>query len=70
MSVNLSFAHPTNWRCAACNQELQPKKIAVSYLHSVFHVELMACPECGFVLIPADLALGRMLEVERLLEDK
>lgn len=70
MSTTLSFTHPTTWRCAACDQDLQARKVAVSYLHSVFHVELMACPECGFVLVPADLALGRMLEVEQLLEDK
>ncbi len=66
----LSFTHPTSWRCAACNQDLQPQKVAVSYLHSVFHVELMACSQCGFVLVPEDLALGKMLEVEQLLEDK
>ena len=66
----LSFAQPTNWRCAACNQALQPHKVTVSYLHSVFHVELMACGQCGFVLVPEELALGKMLEVEQLLEDK
>ena len=28
------------------------------------------CPECGFVLVPEELATGRMLEVEKILEDK
>ena len=68
--TSLTFTEPTKWRCAACNEELQPQKVAVSYLHSVFHVELMACKKCGFVLVPEDLAMGRMLEVEQLLEDK
>ena len=66
----LSFAVPTTWSCAACNQALQPREVTISYLHSVFHVELMACSRCGFVLVPEELAVGKMLEVEQLLEDK
>ena len=30
----------------------------------------MACPQCGFILVPESLAVGKMLEVEQLLEDK
>jgi hypothetical protein len=67
---NFSFISDTGWRCGCCNKELQPRKVNVEYMGSVFNVELMACPACGFVLIPEELALGKMLEVEQLLEDK
>jgi hypothetical protein len=33
-------------------------------------VELLKCPRCGLVFIPEDLALGKMAEVEQILEDK
>lgn len=65
-----SFAAKTPWRCAPCNQDLQPDKVTVTYMGSSFTVELMVCPGCGQVLIPEDLALGKMHEVEQLLEDK
>ena len=65
-----SFLAATSWQCTQCRQALQPAKVGVTYLNSVFTVELMACPECGFILVPEDLAVGKMLEVEQLLEDK
>ncbi|MBM9614391.1 DNA-binding protein [Desulfobulbus rhabdoformis] len=65
-----SFVEATDWQCAACNQPLEATKVQVTYLKSAFHVELMTCPKCGFTLIPEDLAVGKMLEVEQLLEDK
>ncbi len=65
-----SFIEATTWQCAGCYQPLQPVKVNVSYLNSVFNVELMACPQCGFILVPEKLAVGKMLEVEQLLEDK
>ena len=65
-----SFSEATDWQCAGCNQPLQPTQVKVTYLNSVFNVELMACPQCGFILVPEGLAVGKMLEVEQLLEDK
>lgn len=65
-----SFLEATAWHCASCNQPLQPTKMQVTYLNSAFDVELMACPSCGFTLVPESLAVGKMLEVEQLLEDK
>lgn len=40
------------------------------YLQSAFDVFLPRCPQCGLTMIPRTLAEGKMLEVERLLEDK
>jgi hypothetical protein len=44
--------------------------VELEYLGSLFNVELPACPGCGMVLIPESLALGKMNQVEHLLEDK
>lgn len=65
-----SFIEATSWQCAECNQPLQAAKVNVAYLGSVFNVKLMTCPQCGFILVPESLAMGKMLEVEQLLEDK
>ena len=65
-----SFIEKTSWQCADCDQPMQPTKVNVTYLNSVFNVELMACPKCGLILVPESLAAGKMLEVEKLLEDK
>ncbi|CCO22723.1 DVU_1557 family redox protein [Maridesulfovibrio hydrothermalis] len=60
----------SSWKCSACGKALSPKPVELEYLGSRFNVELPACPECGLILIPEELALGKMAEVERLLEDK
>lgn len=58
------------WKCAKCKVELAPTKVVLSYMgYNVAH-EIPACPKCGKVYIPKELAEGRMLEVEQLLEDK
>ena len=48
----------------------QAGEITVAYLGSEFPVDLYRCPQCGFVLVSEDLALGKMAEVEQMLEDK
>jgi predicted RNA-binding Zn-ribbon protein involved in translation (DUF1610 family) len=58
------------WKCGKCGAELVLKKTVLKYLgHTVSH-EVPACPKCGKVYIPQELAEGRMCEVEQLLEDK
>ncbi len=58
------------WMCANCNMPLETSKVDVAYLDNAFPVDLLKCPNCGLVLIPEDLALGKMVEVEKQLEDK
>jgi RNase P subunit RPR2 len=58
------------WMCAKCNLPLVSGQVMVAYLDSAYPVELLKCPQCGLVLIPEDLALGKMVEVEKMLEDK
>lgn len=56
--------------CARCGVPLAPGPVTLSYLGSSFPVELYKCPQCGLVYIPEALALGKMDQVEKALEDK
>ena len=61
---------PTDWLCAKCNVPLKAERITVAYLNNAYPVDLLTCPQCGQVFVPEDLALGKMADVERELEDK
>jgi len=56
--------------CTLCNEPLVLRQITLSYLNSAFPVELPACPVCGQFFIPEELAMGKILHVEKSLEDK
>ena len=68
--IQVPEADASGWKCAQCNQPLELKPVELEYLDSLFNVELPACPQCNMVLIPEALALGKMNQVEHLLEDK
>ena len=59
-----------NWTCDKCNRPLVVGQVTVEYLGNQFATELPQCPECGMVYISEELAMGKMAEVEQLLEDK
>ena len=61
---------PITWMCGKCNRPLEITKVDVAYLGSAFPVDLWKCPQCGQVFIPENLALGKMADVEKQLEDK
>lgn len=58
------------WICAKCSCPVEVGPIKAMYLSGVFDLDLLKCPSCKNVLVPEDLALGQMLEVEKELEDK
>jgi hypothetical protein len=58
------------WSCAKCGIPLEMAKVEVGYRGSKYPVNLPKCPKCGLVFVPEELALGKMAEVEKLLEDK
>jgi hypothetical protein len=68
--MNVENGQDTQWICDKCNRKLELKKVKVRYLAGNFEVELMKCPQCNTVCIGEELALGKMLEVEKGLEDK
>lgn len=69
-NMNVIKDEKTPWLCSKCKTKLEKSLVNVKYLNGSFEVELMKCPECNMVFIPEDLALGKMLEVEKSLEDK
>jgi hypothetical protein len=70
VSVKLDLSDAANWICARCQAALVIKKVDVSYLGSSFPVDMAVCPQCGQIFVPEALALGKMAEVEKTLEDK
>ena len=70
MSEYFDPAKYEGWMCVDCDVPMQLGKVDVSYLGNSFPVDLLKCPQCGQVLIPEELALGKMAEAEKALEDK
>ena len=70
MSEPVSQAQAQNWMCTRCQVPLELGKVNVGYLDSAFPVDLPRCPRCGQVLVSEELATGKMVEVEKQLEDK
>ena len=59
-----------NLECMKCPVPLIKGKAKFMYLDNGFPVELPVCPVCVFVYVPEELALGKVLSVEKALEDK
>ena len=57
-------------KCRKCNVPLEKGRARFMYLDNGFPVELPLCPVCGFVYVPEELAVGKVLAVEKALEDK
>lgn len=70
MITNLGIEENREWKCLACDKLLKLNKVRIDYMNGSFTVELPCCPQCGMALVPEEIALGKMLEVEKLLEDK
>ncbi|AGL02314.1 DVU_1557 family redox protein [Desulfoscipio gibsoniae] len=70
MSSVLKEPAKESWRCNKCDVSLELGKVNIEYMGSVFPYELLKCPKCGLVFVPEELATGKMLEVEKTLEDK
>ena len=70
MTMMSDTAQATDWTCARCDRPLASGKVNLTYMGSRFAVDLLQCSACGLVFVPEDLAVGKMAEVERILEDK
>jgi len=58
------------WHCSACDRPLELGQVTVTYMNNSFTTDMPRCPGCGRVMVPEALALGKMAEVEKILEDK
>ncbi len=56
--------------CRKCGVPLVKGDAVFGYLDNAFPVQLPVCPKCGFVYVPEELAMGKVLSVEKVLEDK
>lgn len=65
-----NYDEEIRWVCSKCGSKLKEEKVKLVYLGGNFEVELLKCPNCNLVLITEKLAQGKMLEVEKNLEDK
>ncbi|MFH0725309.1 MAG: DNA-binding protein [Pseudomonadota bacterium] len=70
MSHNYIKAEDMEWRCFKCNQPLAVGPALVDYLGNELTTDLPMCPTCSMVLISEQLAVGKVAEVEKILEDK
>ncbi|MDD3313013.1 DVU_1557 family redox protein [Pseudodesulfovibrio sp.] len=68
--IKLPELDGAGWTCASCDEPLVPMARELEYLDSKFTVELPTCPKCGYVLIPEEIAIGKMFRAEQLMEDK
>lgn len=68
--IDLKEITGKGWKCSKCNLELKPLPVTITYMKGSFEVKLPRCEKCGFTFIPPELAMGKMLEVEKILEDK
>ena len=59
-----------SWVCGKCGSMLEIASVNLNYLGSGQPVDLLICKKCNRPLVPAELALGKILEVEKLMEDK
>lgn len=57
-------------RCVKCDIALKQGTVTFDYMGSNFPVDMLVCPKCGAAFVPEDLAVGKMLQVEKALEDK
>lgn len=58
------------WRCQRCQSGLVTGPVTVEYMGNRFTTDLPHCPSCGMILVSEEIALGKMAQVEQMLEDK
>jgi rubredoxin len=58
------------WICRKCGVPLVTQKVVFEYLGHSFSHDVPKCPQCGKVMISGELAEGKVVEVETMLEDK
>lgn len=59
-----------DWICEKCQLAPVQRKVRALYMEGAFELTLPVCPQCGQYFISKELAEGKMLQVERLQEDK
>lgn len=61
---------PGEFFCERCGKPAENGKVMLHYMGNDFPIEMPRCPECGTCYIPEELVMGKILQVEKALEDK
>ena len=59
-----------HWVCAKCGEPLAESQVQVQYLGNAFSMKMLTCPKCGMSMVTEDVAVGKMADAEKILEDK
>ncbi|HNR11953.1 MAG TPA: hypothetical protein PLG17_02530 [Thermodesulfobacteriota bacterium] len=70
MTTKTEHTEATEWRCFQCGASLEMRPVNIAYMEYSFPVNVPQCPQCGLVYISEELAIVKMAEVEKMLEDK
>ena len=70
MKIEKLSSEALDWQCDKCQRTLVLGPVSVTYMGNRFSTEMPHCPQCGLIMVPEEVALGKMAEVEQILEDK
>ena len=56
--------------CEKCDRWLIPQKVKFLYLGNQMEHKVPVCPRCGQIYVSEKLVLGKIVEIERMLEEK
>ena len=70
MTVRDQQQEEKEWTCARCGIDLELAKVQITYVGCGFTIDALRCPQCYLVLVTEDLAVGKLAEAEKVLEDK
>jgi ribosomal protein S27AE len=60
----------SRWLCGKCKEPLVEDSVQVKYLGNAFSLKMLVCPKCGSVMVSQEMAINKMAEAEKILEDK
>lgn len=57
------------WICGRCKRPLEVESVPTRYAHGGLLMQLARCPQCGLTLVPKPLAEGRMVDMQKRMEE-
>lgn len=60
---------PRRWRCGRCGEALEVESVPTRYAHGGLLLQLERCPVCGLTLVRKSLAEGRMVDMQKRMEE-
>jgi len=59
-----------DWHCFQCKEQMVQGELKLMYLEIDATVTGLICPKCGDGYVPEELAIGKLAEGEKKIEDK